>query len=64
MKTLLPVLVLVLILTSCTTAPTLQQRQEAWFKYRDATRATCAVGVNDPAMPLEVKAWCAEVVGP
>lgn len=45
-------------------APTLQQRQETWSRYRDSVRATCTVGKIDPAMPTDIKAWCAEVVAP
>ena len=50
-------------LSACT-APTLQQRQDNWRRYQDATRATCVVGQADPAMPPEVRAWCAEVAAP
>lgn len=45
-------------------APTLQQRQDNWFRYRDMTRATCTVGQADPAMPEDVRAWCVRAVGP
>ena len=54
---------LVLLVTGCT-APTLQQRQDDWRKYQNLVRSTCAIGKKDPAMPTEVKAWCAEVEAP
>lgn len=55
-----------LYLATCScAAPTLQQRQDAWLRYRDATRAVCLVGAaKDKAMPTEVKLWCVNVVDP
>ena len=58
-----PLLLATLLLVGCAT-PTLQQRQDTWLRYQAATRATCVVGSRDTAMPTEVRAWCAEVVGP
>ena len=58
---LLPAL---LALASCA-APTLQQRQDNWRRYRDTTRAVCLIGAaKDRAMPTEVKLWCVNVVDP
>lgn len=57
------VLLLALLSASCAT-PTLQQRQDSWRKVRDVTRAECMVGQIDPAMPTDVRAWCALVTGP
>lgn len=58
------VLLLTLFLPSCA-APTMAQRQDAWLRYRDSTRAVCLVGAaKDPAMPTEVKLWCLGVVEP
>ena len=55
---------LCLALGACA-APTLEQRVQAWERYRDVTRATCLVGAaKDPAMPTDVRAWCAEVTAP
>jgi hypothetical protein len=53
-----------LSLTPACTTPTLQQRQDTWSQYRDSVRATCVVGKNDPAMPADVKTWCAKAVAP
>jgi hypothetical protein len=57
------VLLLALFMSACA-APTLQQRQANWRRYQDMTRATCAVGEVDPAMPTDVRVWCAEVTEP
>lgn len=54
---------LLLFASGCST-PTLQQRQDNWRRFRDVTRATCAVGQGDPAMPPEVREWCARTVAP
>jgi len=56
-------LLLALLLSACT-APTLQQRQVNWRRVRDVTRAECVVGQADPAMPPEIHAWCRKVVEP
>lgn len=45
-------------------APTLQQRQDNWRRFRDMTRATCVVGQGDPAMPNDVRPWCERVAEP
>ena len=53
-----------LLCASCA-APTLAQRQDAWLRYRDTTRAVCLIGAaKDKAMPTEVKLWCVNVVDP
>ena len=55
------VLVFALLATSGCAAPTLQQRQGAWRKHVTIQRATCVVGMGDPAMPADVREWCAQV---
>ena len=52
---------LCLLAASCA-APTIQQRQTSWERYRDSVRATCAVGANDVSMPADVRAWCDRVM--
>ena len=44
--------------------PTLAQRQDKWRRVMDVTRAECMVGQADPAMPTDVRQWCAEVTAP
>jgi hypothetical protein len=58
------VFLLPLLLLAACAAPTLQQRQDSWRRYRDVTLATCMVGQGDKAMPTEVRHWCAEVTAP
>jgi hypothetical protein len=53
----------VLALASCT-APSLAQRQANWQRFVSATQATWVVGMADPAMPGNVRAWCSEVTAP
>lgn len=55
---------IVLMLTGCASTPTLQQRQDAWTKYRKGVVVTCKVGAFDPAMPTDVKTWCVKVREP
>lgn len=52
---------LILIFSACSAAPTIQQRQDNWNKYRTSVEVTCKVGRYDPAMPTDVRAWCSEV---
>lgn len=45
---------------SCS-APTLQQRQDNWRRFRTGVMTTCVVGAADPAMPNDVRLWCEAV---
>jgi hypothetical protein len=49
-----------LLATACAT-PSFQQRQEAWRKHMTTQQATCRLGAIDPAMPDDVRVWCAEM---
>lgn len=57
-------LFVVLLAPLACTAPTLQQRQDNWRRFRDVTRATCVVGAADPAMPEDVRTWCVRMAEP
>lgn len=55
-----PLVLVCLVALGCST-PTLQQRQANWQRWQDMTRATCVVGLTDPAMPADVRELCERV---
>lgn len=55
---------LLLAAAGCT-APTLAQRQENWRTHVKVQKLTCLTGMRyDPAMPEDVRQFCARVVEP